>query len=78
MVVKKILYALLLVFTISLANAQTPVVPNASPEARALLNFLYDVKGKYVLAGQHGIDETEYIYSLTGRYPAIKGFDLIH
>ncbi len=60
------------------AGAQTPVTPNASPEARALLNFLYAMKGKVVLAGQHGIDETEYVHKLTGRYPAIKGHDLIH
>lgn len=61
-----------------LTIAQNPVTPNASPEAKALLRYLYDVKGKVVLAGQHGIDETEYIHELTGKYPAIKGYDLIH
>jgi len=60
------------------AVAQVPVTPNASPEAKALLCFLYEMKGKVVLAGQHGIKETEYIHELTGRYPAIKGHDLIH
>ena len=54
------------------------MTPNASPEAKALLRYLYDVKGKVVLAGQHGINETEYIHELTGKYPAIKGYDLIH
>jgi len=30
-----------------------PVTPNASPEARALLQFLYSISGKYTLTGQH-------------------------
>src|ERR1700683_5102769 len=30
-----------------------PVVPNASPEARALLKFLYEISGKHTLTGQH-------------------------
>lgn len=61
-----------------LSNTPRPVNDNASDESRALLNYLYSVKGDKVLAGQHGIDETEYVKKITGRYPAIKGFDLIH
>ena len=34
------------------ARAATPVTPNASPEARALLNYLYSLKGKKTLSGQ--------------------------
>lgn len=49
--------SLLSLFTM-IVVAQTPVTPNASPEAKALLWFLYDMKGKVVLAGQHGIEET--------------------
>jgi mannan endo-1,4-beta-mannosidase len=30
-----------------------PVVPDTSPEARALLNFLYDISGNHTLSGQH-------------------------
>lgn len=30
-----------------------PVNPDASPEARQLLDFLYSVRGKYTLTGQH-------------------------
>lgn len=59
-------------------NTPRPVVPDASPEACALLNYIYSIKGDKVLAGQHGIKETEYVKELTGRYPAIKGHDLIH
>jgi hypothetical protein len=30
-----------------------PVTPDASPEAVALLNYLYSISGKGTLAGQH-------------------------
>ena len=30
-----------------------PVNPKATPEAKQLLGFLYSLKGKYVLTGQH-------------------------
>ena len=30
-----------------------PVNPNASVEARNLLDFLYSINGKYTLTGQH-------------------------
>lgn len=30
-----------------------PVTPNASPEVKALLEFIYDFDDKYILAGQH-------------------------
>lgn len=57
--------------------------PNASQEAHklyaSLLRFHADKK---VLSGQMwapwGIDEIEYIYKITGKYPAIRGHDLIH
>ena len=59
-------------------NTPRPVNQEASPEAKALLNYIYSIKGDKVLSGQHGIDETEYVKEVTGRYPALKGFDLIH
>ena len=33
--------------------AAKPVTPQASPEAVALLQMLYDISGKYLLTGQH-------------------------
>ena len=66
----------------SLAIAATPVTPNASPEARALLNFIYDTYGKRTLSGQMwapwGIDEIETVQRITGKLPAIRGQDYIH
>jgi mannan endo-1,4-beta-mannosidase len=35
------------------ADEPGPVTPNASPEARELLKFLYSINGKYTLTGQH-------------------------
>ena len=55
--------------------------PDASPEARKLFKELlsYHRAGK-ILSGQMwspwGFDEVEYIYELTGKYPAVRGHDL--
>ncbi len=70
---------LLLVSTIP-ARAQAPVNPNASPEARALLQTLYSISGRYTLAGQHNYPNhiarwTDRAYDLTGKYPALFGQD---
>jgi hypothetical protein len=35
------------------ALATDPVSPNASPEAKALLDLFYRISGKYTLTGQH-------------------------
>ena len=58
-------------------NTPRPVVPDASPEAKALLNFIYSINGEKVLSGQQGLDEADYVKGVTGVYPAIKGHDLI-
>jgi len=57
-----------------------PINPNATPEARALLKFLYDIKGQYILAGQHnyintGSKYTEMVNEITGSYPVVWGSD---
>ena len=38
--------------------AQEPVTPDASPEAKALLRYLYSISGKQILAGQHNFPNT--------------------
>jgi hypothetical protein len=65
------------------ATAATPVTLNASPEARALLNYLYSVYGKKTLSGQMWApwakkDEIQTIYEITGKYPALRGQDYIN
>ena len=57
-----------------------PVNPEASPEARQLLEFLYSIRGKYTLAGQHNFisDPRRYdsvVYSVTGKRPVVWGSD---
>ena len=67
---------------VSSVYGATPVSPNALPEARALLNFIYAMYGKKTLSGQmsspFGIDEISTIHEITGKYPAIRGQDYIN
>jgi len=64
-------------------RAQTnanPVNPHATPEARALLAWLYSISGKYTLTGQHNYPNTRANFTdraldLTGKYPAVYGQD---
>ncbi len=55
--------------------------PNATKEAVALYAYLNDLFGKKTLSGQMfsgwGFDEIRYINGITGKFPAIKGFDFI-
>jgi mannan endo-1,4-beta-mannosidase len=62
------------------AQAAPPVNPHASPEARALLDYLYSISGHYILTGQHNYPNTianwtDRAYDLTGKYPAVYGQD---
>ncbi len=63
-----------------LANSTTPVVADASPEAKALLNYLYSISGKQILTGQHcaplvGSTRLQGVEKQTGYYPALFGQD---
>lgn len=66
------------------ASQNTCCDPKATKETKNLMSYLASVYGKQTIAGQqeiyangpHGFeDEFEYIYNLTGHYPAIRGFD---
>ncbi len=63
--------------------AKTLTNPNASDHARRLMSYLADQYGKATLSGQYnnndGIDspEIQQLYELTGKYPAIVGFDFV-
>jgi mannan endo-1,4-beta-mannosidase len=57
-----------------------PVTPNASPEARALLKFLYSISGKHTLTGQHNYAaqqeiSTKAALKVSGKTPALYGTD---
>jgi mannan endo-1,4-beta-mannosidase len=47
----------------------------ATQSTRALFTYLIDQYGTKTLSGQH--DDTEYILQVTGKEPAIGGFDLV-
>jgi len=85
---RRAVIVLFLVCAVTAAIAQTnasspaiaPVNPNASPEARALLKYLYSISGRYTLSGQHNYPNTiarwtDRTYDLTGKYPAVFGQD---
>ncbi|RRJ62092.1 beta-mannosidase [Paenibacillus oralis] len=62
--------------------------PEATPETQVLMNYLTEVYGKNIISGQQEIYgggnngdselEFDWIYNLTGKYPAIRGFDLMN
>jgi hypothetical protein len=51
--------------------------PQATSESKSLMSFLVDHYGQKVLSGQQDMSEIDYIYSVTGKQPAVGVFDLI-
>ena len=61
--------------------AGDPVNPNATPEARALLDLIYRISGKYTLTGQHNFPNTHdknsrFAAKYTGHTPVIWSTDM--
>lgn len=58
-----------------------PCNPKASAEARNVLNYLAGLQGSGILTGQHtktkAQEELTYIKDVTGRQPALCGFELL-
>jgi beta-mannanase len=55
-----------------------PVTPNAIPQVRNVLCYLYSQYGNHILSGQEesgGEVEINYIFTNTGKYPAIRAFE---
>lgn len=81
--VSLILYIALLVVITHCGKKYThhdPVNPKASREARALLDFLYRIKGEYILSGHHNYPYwparfSEEVKQMTGHYPVVWGND---
>lgn len=60
----------------------SPVNPNATAQARKVLCYIVNNYGNHILSGQQESTwiagpeyEINYIFSKTGKYPAIRGFD---
>ncbi len=75
--------AVILLFSTSLFGQTTPmkpVSPNASPEAVALLDYIYSISGKYLLTGQHNYPNiknrnTLFVKNYVGKTPVIFSTD---
>ena len=57
-----------------------PVTPNASPEAKALLDLFYSISGKYILTGQHNYPNvrarnSDFAKKYIGKTPAVWSTD---
>jgi mannan endo-1,4-beta-mannosidase len=81
-------------FTVDIANLDPlnvePILsdPQATPATQRLMDYLTEVYGKNMLSGQQEIYgsgndgnyelEFDWIYNLSGKYPAIRGFDLMN
>ena len=59
----------------------TPVNPNALPCVHRVLAYLGELSGKGILTGQHtktrGMEEFHHIEKITGKQPALVGFELL-
>jgi len=56
-----------------------PVTPNATQETRNVLCYLHSIYGNKILSGQEENNDdnaANYIQQTTGKYPAIRGFDI--
>ena len=81
---KIIAFLIILFFYFQPVSAQqkiiNPVTKNASPEVRALLNFFYNISGKYLLTGQHNYPNvkdrnTKFAAEYIGKTPIIYSTD---
>lgn len=58
-----------------------PVNPNALPCVRSVLKYLGELTGKGILTGQHtktrAMEELHHIEAVTGKQPALLGFELL-
>lgn len=59
----------------------TPCNPNAQPSVRRMMAYLASISGHGILTGQHtktrGMEELHHIEAVTGKKPALLGFELL-
>ena len=81
---KSISILFLLIIQVSLTSGQNleirPITPNASKETIQLLEYIYSISGKQIMAGQHcaplvGSTRLPVVHRLTNEYPAVFGQD---
>jgi mannan endo-1,4-beta-mannosidase len=67
----------------TMAQGAKPVNANATSGVKKQLNFIYDIKGKYILSGQQNYNSdlnvfSDSVHNITGRYPAVWGSDFMN
>jgi mannan endo-1,4-beta-mannosidase len=84
MIHKMSLLSVVIVFLASATISAAPANPNATPEAKALLQYLVNLGGQKILSGQEsmwndgsGFPSTrdQYVYQRTNKYPALYTSD---
>lgn len=76
-----VLIVLAVMMVAAMCSAAEPVTPNASPEAKALLEFIYSISGTYTLTGQHNFPANKNQSTLgmaeySGKTPAVFSKDM--
>jgi Beta-mannanase len=64
--------------TVGSCNVE-PVTPNATPQTRKVLCYLYQIYGNHILSAQEENNDDvqlNYIFQTTGKKPAIRAFDM--
>ena len=64
--------------TVGSCNVE-PVTPNATPQTRKVLCYLYQIYGNHILSAQEENNDDiqlNYIFQTTGKKPAIRSFDM--
>ncbi|WP_062323570.1 glycosyl hydrolase [Paenibacillus pabuli] len=51
--------------------------PEATPETKALMNYMLSQYGKNMISGQQTLEDVEWVKQQTGKYPAIFASDLM-
>jgi len=61
------------------AISPLPVDPQASPETARLMQYLAEIYGTKIIAGQYTgvMEELDYLHTFTGKLPALCGFDFL-
>ena len=80
-VFKIVVIIILSIGNLYVSHATEPVTPNASKEAKALLDLFYRISGKYTLTGQHNYPATKdrnskFAAKYIGQTPAIWSTDM--
>jgi len=78
---KPVIAIALIISIINCSDLRAQINPNATPEAKALLDLYYRISGNYTLTGQHNYPNTKdhntrFVHSYLGQTPVIWSSDM--